>query len=344
MEKDDNVCYIKSNAILKYVSTLDPTSALHVANKQYVDQHANTTTIHVTTTDKDKWNAKANSVHVHTTSDITDLSNALSTKADTSHIHTLANVTGLNDALLNKSNTGHTHTIDNITGLSTALSNKSDSNHNHDTSYLSLSGGTVNGNITVGGIIAIGNSPTADNHAATKQYVDTHGTWGTKTDFPDYYRAQPGIEKRCPNIAPITSEDFNKTYDQGLATMPFNGYLSFTCITEDGHDLSTNWFRIVYLYIIRDDIPEVAEQTTGFSADHMVPIIAGMISIKSNEARAAFCSAFVPMKKGTRWFIKGHPKKDTMSDNSYISSGNFYYQYIPATSVSADEITEYQKK
>lgn len=100
-------------------------------------------------------NGKANSSHTHAQSDITGLATALNGKANTSHTHAISNVTGLQTALDGKAASSHTHTISNVTGLQSALDGKAASSHTHD--YLPTSGGTVDGNVNVNGIVRVNN-------------------------------------------------------------------------------------------------------------------------------------------------------------------------------------------
>lgn len=107
---------------------------------------------------------KADASHTHSMSDVAGLSSALSGKADTSHTHSgyaptshthaQSDVTGLTTALNGKANTSHTHSISNVTGLQSAIDGKADSSHTHS-NYLPTSGGTVDGNLNVNGIVRV---------------------------------------------------------------------------------------------------------------------------------------------------------------------------------------------
>lgn len=99
--------------------------------------------------------AYAPKTHTHAQSDITGLATALNGKANTSHTHAISNVTGLQTALDGKAASSHTHTISNVTGLQSALDGKAASSHTHD--YLPTSGGTVDGNVNVNGIVRVNN-------------------------------------------------------------------------------------------------------------------------------------------------------------------------------------------
>lgn len=75
-----------------------------------------------------------------------------------------------------------------IIQIGTDASSAAAGNHNHDSTYLKLSGGTLTGALTLSG------APTANLHAATKQYVDQSfaandamifkGTIGASGDSP----------------------------------------------------------------------------------------------------------------------------------------------------------------
>lgn len=54
----------------------------------------------------------------------------------------------------NKSNMGHTHSISDVSGLQSELNGKSNTGHTHS-DYLPTSGGTVSGNLNVGGILRV---------------------------------------------------------------------------------------------------------------------------------------------------------------------------------------------
>lgn len=82
------------------------------------------------------------------------------------------------------------------TGTGIQWATMATSNHNHDSTYLKLSGGTLTGALTLNA------NPTANMHAATKQYVDnafaandamifkgTLGTGGTITSLPATHNA-----------------------------------------------------------------------------------------------------------------------------------------------------------
>lgn len=98
--------------------------------------------------------------HTHTgyatTASVTALENDISGKADASHSHSQNDVTGLTAALNGKANTSHSHAISDVTGLQTALNGKAASSHTHS-DYLSTSGGTVNGNLNVNGLVRVNN-------------------------------------------------------------------------------------------------------------------------------------------------------------------------------------------
>lgn len=104
---------------------------------------------------KDEVAGKAEAVHSHSQSDVTGLTTALNGKANTTHAHAISDVTGLQTALDGKAASSHTHTISNVTGLQSALDGKAASSHTHD--YLPTSGGTVDGNVNVNGIVRVNN-------------------------------------------------------------------------------------------------------------------------------------------------------------------------------------------
>lgn len=93
-------------------------------------------------------------------SDVESLENALDGKSDTNHTHTgyatTADLNAVSAALDNKANTTHSHDISDVTGLQSELNGKADTDHTHS-EYLSASGGTVNGNLNVGGILKVNN-------------------------------------------------------------------------------------------------------------------------------------------------------------------------------------------
>lgn len=133
--------------------------------------------------------------HAHTIENVTGLSTALSGKADTAHTHNEyatesalnsliatvngidSDVTDLEDALADKANTNHTH--DEYISAQTyanGMSGKADVNHTHSeyadidhthseyapanhthSGYLPTSGGSVSGNLNVGGILRVNN-------------------------------------------------------------------------------------------------------------------------------------------------------------------------------------------
>lgn len=125
--------------------------------------------------------------HAHTIENVTGLATALSGKADTAALNSLieivngidSDVTDLEDALADKANTNHTHdeyisaqtyangmsgkadvshthAISDISGLQSALNGKADASHTHS-GYLPTSGGSVSGNLNVGGILKVNN-------------------------------------------------------------------------------------------------------------------------------------------------------------------------------------------
>lgn len=132
---------------------------------------------------------KANTSHNHAQSEIEGLTDALSGKADTNHTHTeyasASDLTAVQNGLNAKADTDHTHTgyatanhtHDNYITTSTyanGMSGKADTNHTHSgyatsshthsgyassshthSDYLSNSGGTVNGNLNVAGILRV---------------------------------------------------------------------------------------------------------------------------------------------------------------------------------------------
>lgn len=126
--------------------------------------------------------------HNHAIAEITGLETALSGKASTDHTHsnyattdhthtgyaTTASLTVVENALDNKANTSHTHAQSDISGLANALAGKASTSHTHSeyaasnhthsgyassshthSDYLSTSGGTVNGNVNVNGIVRV---------------------------------------------------------------------------------------------------------------------------------------------------------------------------------------------
>lgn len=93
-------------------------------------------------------------------SDVTDLEDALADKANANHTHTgyatTADLNAVSADLDNKANATHSHAISDVTGLQSALNGKADSSHTHS-GYLPTSGGTVSGNLNVGGILRVNN-------------------------------------------------------------------------------------------------------------------------------------------------------------------------------------------
>lgn len=91
---------------------------------------------------------------------VEDVENALNEKSDAEHTHTgyatTAELNAISAALNNKANTSHTHSISDVTGLQSALNGKADEDHTHN-DYLPTSGGSVSGNLNVGGILRVNN-------------------------------------------------------------------------------------------------------------------------------------------------------------------------------------------
>lgn len=87
---------------------------------------------------------------------VSGLENNIAGKAEVSHSHSQNDVTGLSAALNGKANTSHTHAQGDITGLTEALNGKAPASHTHS-NYLSTSGGTVNGNVNVNGLVRVNN-------------------------------------------------------------------------------------------------------------------------------------------------------------------------------------------
>lgn len=90
-------------------------------------------------------NSKANASHTHAQGDVTGLATALNGKANISHTHAQSDITGLANALNGKSNTGHTHTLESIGAAA----------ESHTHAYLPLTGGTLNGDLNVSGILRV---------------------------------------------------------------------------------------------------------------------------------------------------------------------------------------------
>jgi hypothetical protein len=101
---------------------------------------------------------KADAEHTHTgyatTAALENIQDDVNGKADTNHDHSIGDVTGLQSALNGKSDTNHTHT--GYAPTSHSHSEYALENHSHS-GYLPTSGGTVSGNLNVGGILRVNN-------------------------------------------------------------------------------------------------------------------------------------------------------------------------------------------
>lgn len=137
--------YLTASALGYYVTT----AAMNTALSGKAD----------TTHNHDSVYATIASLNVLTTA-VEDLEDMLDGKSDTNHTHTeyatTASLNAISAALDNKANTSHTHSISDVTGLQSALNSKADEDHTHS-NYLPTSGGTVSGNLNVGGILRVNN-------------------------------------------------------------------------------------------------------------------------------------------------------------------------------------------
>lgn len=152
----------------------------HTHSGYAATEHTHTgyaTTASVTALEK-SLDGKANKSHTHAQSDITGLTTALSGKANTTHTHAQGDVTGLTAALNGKANTSHTHTISNVTGLQSALDGKANASHSHS-DYFPTSGGTIDGDVNVNGIIrANGNQAYYHNAGTNTVTIGTNNALG----------------------------------------------------------------------------------------------------------------------------------------------------------------------
>lgn len=87
---------------------------------------------------------------------VSGLENDISGKAEVSHSHSQNDVVGLTSALNGKANTSHVHAMSDVANLVSTLNGKASSSHTHS-EYLSTSGGTLNGNLNVNGLVRINN-------------------------------------------------------------------------------------------------------------------------------------------------------------------------------------------
>ena len=171
----------------------------------------------------------------------------LANKAEANHTHdeyaTAESVTALENALNNKSDIDHTHTgyatsdivaalantialLDSdITTLSNQLKNKSDTSHTHS-NYLSTSGGTINGNLGVNGILRINGQQTAFD-SGTMITLSTNNRETMIAGSKVYSKTTISVssdERLKENIREFTEEDVEDAVDfiNGIDVKTFN--------------------------------------------------------------------------------------------------------------------------
>lgn len=141
-------------------------------------------------------------------------------KASTSHTHT--EYAPVNHSHTGFATTSHTHTQSDIANLATSLSGKADATHNHDGAYLSVDGGSLDGDLNVNGVLRVnGNQAFYTNASGSAQTIGTNNaTAGTTICCGSSATVTVnGSKMNVPSIVPRATS----IYQIGNTSLRFNG-------------------------------------------------------------------------------------------------------------------------
>lgn len=147
------------------------------------------------------------------------------------NISQYATTTALSSGLSGKAPVNHTHSISDVTNLQTTLDEKA--TKSQLANFVPISGGSFTGNITVP-------APTANNHPATKQYVDSAVASVYK------YKGSVASQSKLPSSGNIAGDVWNvedtgvnyawtgTAWDSLAGTVDLSGYLTKANPTSSG--------------------------------------------------------------------------------------------------------------
>lgn len=153
------------SSVYKYRGSVANQSALPSSNQTIGDVYNVEDTGDNFAWDGAKWDKLAGTVDLSSYLTITSAQSTYQPKGD------YATSTALTEGLVGKANAVHTHAISDISDLQNQLNAKAPSNHSH--AYLSTSGGTISGNLTVTGALA-GGTVRATSDARLKSECTTY--------------------------------------------------------------------------------------------------------------------------------------------------------------------------